>query len=350
MNALLKALAGKLRRRFRPSSKLEYSDRLENELAFYKDCPDVHELPDIFHYWSNKYLAPDMYRFGFSSPNEFFAHYILQSLSTLNHQVTHILSIGSGNCDLELAIAKELVEQGYKDFIFECLDINENMLERGREAAEEAGLIKHFLYTRGDFNKWAPARKYGVVLANQSLHHVTNLEGLFDSVRLALESDGLFLISDMIGRNGHMRWPEAMERLQPFWDELPKDYRNNRLMDRYEQQYINHDCSTQGFEGIRAQDILPLLLERFKFQFFFPYGNMIFVFIDRPFGHNFDADAEWDRDFIDRVHASDEAGFLSGGLKPTSMLAVLTTSETTTLLRHPELSPEHCVRNPQETS
>ena len=37
----------------------QYSDRLKREQAFYKDCLEVHELPDIFHYWSNKYLAPD---------------------------------------------------------------------------------------------------------------------------------------------------------------------------------------------------------------------------------------------------------------------------------------------------
>ena len=141
-----------------------------------------------------------------------------------------------------------------------------------------------------------------------------------------------------------MRWPEALEELQPFWNELPKDYRNNQQQKRYEEQYINYDCSGHGFEGVRAQDILPLLSERFNFNFFYPYGNMIFVFIDRPFGHNFNANADWDKDFIDRVHARDEACLISGELKPTSMLAVLTKSATEVVLRHPALNPQHCVR------
>jgi len=68
------------------------------------------------------------------------------------------------------------------------------------------------------------------------------------------------------------------------------------------------------------------------------------VFIDRPFGHNFDAAAEWDKDFIDRVHERDEAGLISAELKPTSMLAVLSCGESETQLRHPMLSPQHCVR------
>jgi hypothetical protein len=46
-------------------------------------------------------------------------------------------------------------------------------------------------------------------------------------------------------------------------------------------------------------------------------------FVDRSFGHNFDVDDEWDRAFIDEVHARDEAGFAQGTLTPTHMFAVL---------------------------
>ena len=326
----------------------EYEKKLQNEQDFYKDVTDVHDLPDIFHYWSNKYLAPGMKPFGFTNPNDFFVHYIKEYLAKQDQGSVHILSIGSGNCDLELEISRKLSNSGLTDFVIECLDLNEDMLQRGQDAANDAGVGDHFLFTRGDFNKWNPTTHYGIVLANQSLHHVLNLEGLFDSVKQSLEPDGLFLISDMIGRNGHMRWPEALERLKPFWDELPDEHRYNRLMQRHEEQYINHDCSTEGFEGIRAQDILPLLLERFNFNFFFPFANMVFAFIDRPFGHNFDASADWDRDFIDRVHAIDEACFISGELKPTSMLAVLTNEKSETVVRHPVLTPEHCVRLPTD--
>lgn len=330
---------------FSKESLSEYEKKLQNEQIFYKDCPLVHDLPDIFHYWSNKYLAPEMERFGFTNPDDFFAYYSKEYLSMPNRGFCRILSIGSGNCDLELSLCKELVSRGYGDFTIECLDINKDMLGRGSDAANNAGLGDYFLFTHGDFNNWNPTTSYGIVVSNQALHHVLNLEGLFDSVKQSLEPDGLFLISDMIGRNGHMRWPEAMERLKPFWDELPDSYRYNHLMKRHEQQYINHDCSIECFEGIRAQDILPLLLERFNFDFFFPFGNLIFVFIDRPFGHNFDEDANWDRDFIDRVHAKDEAYLVSGELKPTSMLAVLTRNQSATVLRHPILTPQHCVRS-----
>jgi SAM-dependent methyltransferase len=198
-----------------------------------------------------------------------------------------------------------------------------------------------------DFNKWSPPERdaYDIVIANQCLHHVLDLEHLFEAIHQGLKMDGRFLTSDMIGRNGHQRWPEAMEGLKPFWDELPERYRFNQLLQRYEHEYINHDCSSDGFEGIRAQDILPLLIERFGFELFVPYANIVMVFIDRPFGHNFDASAEWDRDFIDRVHRRDEEAIFSGEWKPTSMLAVLRKSKVENCqLVDPRLTPEFCVR------
>lgn len=328
------------------SHSFEYNKKMQSEKSFFKECTEVHNLPDIFHYWSNKFLAPDMCRFGFSNPEEFFAHNIKCFMAERIHQKIHIVSIGSGNCDLEVKISQKLVQWGFENFVFECVDINKDMLKRGSKAANDAGLADSFLFSQGDFNNWRPAGQYEIIMANQSLHHVLNLEDLFDSIKKSLQPEGLFLVSDMIGRNGHMRWPEAIEELRPFWNELPKNYRHNRLLNRYEEQYINHDCSTHGFEGIRAQDILPLLTEHFSFKFFYPFGNLIFVFIDRPFGHGFNANAQWDRDFIDRVHARDEACMISGELKPTSMLAVLTRNESETVLRHPALTPQHCLRSP----
>jgi hypothetical protein len=175
---------------------------------------------------------------------------------------------------------------------------------------------------------------------------VLNLEGLFDEVVRSTHPQGYFVVSDIIGRNGHQRWPEALSALHGFWRELPKPYRYNRLLKRHEELYDNWDCSTEGFEGIRAQDILPLLLKRFQFYKFIGFGNIIDPLIDRAFGHNFDSHGEWDRDFIDRVHAFDESGFADGSLKPTHMFAVMSLSEPPARHYSRGLSPDFSVRDP----
>jgi SAM-dependent methyltransferase len=323
----------------------EYLERVRSEQAYFAGCENVHELPDIFHYWSNKYLAPAFQSHGFSSPNDFFEHHLKASCQANAPRRVRAISIGSGNCDLESAIAGHLLVHGIDNFLISCLDINADMIARGKALAESQGVAAHIDFICDDFNTWSGGKgEYDLVMANQSLHHVLQLEHLLDAIHDSLADDGLFVISDMIGRNGHMRWPEALDAMQPFWEEMPSGYRYNHLMQRQEETFINHDCSTSGFEGIRAQDILPLLCERFGFRFFFPFGNIIFPFIDRAFGHNFQHENDWDRDFIDRVHESDESGILSGRLTPTSLLAIAVKEQPYPILRDPGLTPRACIR------
>ena len=303
----------------------DYAARLTSELETYRDCIDVNDLPQIFHYWSNKYLRPQLEAFGFSNPDEFFVHYLTAAHAKARaaNRPARFASLGCGNCDTEVRVASMLVARGIDTFTIDCVDINDTMLARGRQLAAEAGVSAQIDAARGDFNSWRPSTRYDAVLANQSLHHVVNLEGLFAAIDAALQPQGRFVTSDMIGRNGHMRWPEAMAIVHEYWRELPREYRWNVQLRRHEELLEDWDCSMSGFEGIRAQDILPLLLAHFDFELFIGYGNLVDPFIDRSFGPHFDAGAEWDRTFIDRVHARDETEILAGRITPTHMMAVM---------------------------
>jgi len=233
---------------------------------------------------------------------------------------------------------------GHEEFTIECLDMNPHMLERGRVMAAEYGVSNHLVFTQADFNDWSPTLRYAGIMANQSLHHVMNLEGLFDTVASAMGPGALFITHDIIGRNGHMRWPEALAEVQRFWQEMPPEYRYNHLLKRHEDTYINWDCSSESFEGIRAQDILPLLLQRFGFELFIGFANIIDVFIDRAFGHNFDENGKWDRHFIDRIHACDEEAMRAGTIKPTHMLAVMGVNRDAACKCSRGITPEMSVR------
>ena len=146
----------------------------------------------------------------------------------------------------------------------------------------------------GEGDAWTELiERYDVVMANQSLHHVVELEHLFDAIASAIGDQGIFITSDMIGRNGHQRWPEALAMLQEFWRELPESHRYNLQLRRQEHEFMNWDCSVEGFEGVRAQDILPLLIDRFGFRFFLAFGNLVTPIVDRSFG--------W---YLDQAHPS----------------------------------------------
>ena len=143
-----------------------------------------------------------------------------------------------------------------------------------------------------------------------------------------------------------MRWPEALEVFNMLWGELPERYKYNHLLKRTEIVYENWDCSKEGFEGIRAQDILPLLIKKFHFELFVGFANIIDIFIDRCFGHNFDPASPSDLAFIDKVHTIDEDHLRKGAIKPTHMTAALMKAPPKKMKTHLHLTPEFCVRRP----
>lgn len=117
-----------------------------------------------------------------------------------------------------------------------------------------------------------------------------------------------------------MRWPEVLEIIEALWQLLPEEKRYNHQFHRMEPTFLNFDCSGEGFEGVQAQEILPLMLKFFRFQKFLGYGGLIDIFIDRAFGHNFSTENEWGRDLIDFVHILNERLIDCGIIKPTMML------------------------------
>jgi SAM-dependent methyltransferase len=325
---------------------LNYQQVLAREKDIFENCLDVHDLPEIYHYWSCRFLRPKLLPFGFDSANAMFAKYLEEQCLEATGGPKRFVSLGSGNCELEIELARKLNSCGHEAFIIDCVELNPAMLARGRAAATAAGVADHLEFSESDLNSWSPACDYDAVFANQSLHHVVNLEGLFEEVRRSLKARGSFIIADIIGRNGHLRWPEALQIVHEFWRKLPPSYRYNPRMRRYEELFEDWDCSVEGFEGIRAQDILPLLLREFHFRLFVPFGNIIDPFVDRSFGPHFDPTAQWDRAFIDEVHQRDEAEIFSGALTPTHILAVVTNDHNVVPVFPGNLSPGFCVRMP----
>ncbi len=332
------------------SEIVSYQEKLDQERAVYAHVENVHELPEIFHYWSNRYLKPKLESLGFNSPEDLFLTQASEALRDRGGAGLRILSVGAGNGGLEIAILDRLRAEGGRDLHCDCLELNPAMIERGRRAAEAKSLSREIQFIQADFNDWrAEGRCYHLVIANQSLHHVLALEHLLAEIRKCLAPDGRLVVSDMIGRNGHQRWPEALEEIWSFWRELPPAYRYNHIWGTYEDLYVDRDCSQIGFEGVRAQDILPLLLRNFHFEVFLPFANVIDPFLDRAFGPNFNAASFTDREFIDRIHARDEEGIRRGEWPPTHLLAVLRTAPTGALLSHAGLTPEHCLRRGTKT-
>ncbi len=320
-----------------------YDERVAREIQTFSNQLDVHQLPRIFHYWSHTYLRPILMEFGYAHPEDAFVQEIARVYQTRGRRL-RIISLGAGSGDAEVRVAAALRQQGIHDFLIECVDINPTMAPRCAQLAAAADVSAQVIGKRGDFNRWLPDGEYDVVIANQSLHHVLELEHLLDAIRTGIGAEGVFMTCDMVGRNGHMRWPELMPDVRRFWDELAPAKRYNQQLRRMEMEFSDWDCAVEGFEGVRAQEVLPLLVERFAFDTFVAWGNLTDIFIDRSFGHNLNPDDPADIDFIDRVHARDEQALLSGEWKPTHIFAVMRRDAMQPTRYWRNLSPEFSVR------
>lgn len=308
---------------FSLSDKKSHDVRLREQIAQYADVENMHsQLSDVFGYWQQKYFKPRFMEVtGCKNHINLYAKTFIDRINLTGNN--RIASLGSGDGAVELNVAQAMMALGKTDFEFHLIELSPIQNARAVSNAQTANLGHHFHTIEADFNQWRPETDYAGIMAHHALHHVVELENLFDSIFDGLHEEGAFATFDVIGRNGHMRWPEAYALVDKIWQMLPPEKRKHHILNRIDDHFYNHDCSTQGFEGIRAQDILPELIKRFHFDTFYSFGNLIDVFTSRGYGPNFDPRVKEDAAFIDFVEELNELLIEIGHLKPTRMCSVL---------------------------
>jgi len=322
-----------------------YRDRVQSQIDQYKDVEEIHDLPEIFDYWSPKYLLPKVSGiFGCSSRAEIFSNALIGERRNNNSPLV-FASLGAGDCSIEIEIAQAILKSGVRDFRMDCFELSPLLLERAASSIENAELTNNLKPARCDVNEQHIHDHYDGVMAHFSLHHFVELERIFDNVKKMLRPKANFVIADAIGRNGHMRWPETLRLIQLIWHTLPDEKKFNRQFQAQWDDYVNWDCSGEGFEGIRAQDILPLIVERFHFSHFAVAGGLVDPFIDRGIGPNFDIKNKRDLAFIDAMQYLNQLLLEAGVIKPTMMFASVR-NEPCDCKHEKNLTPAFCVRVP----
>src|ERR1700689_2674534 len=101
----------------------DYAARLAAENRLNRDDIDVHNLPEIFHYWSNRYIRPKLEAFGFSTPEAMFRKYVAEQFERQRGHFKRFVSFGSGNCNMEIELALDLRAHAHSDFVIDCVDL-----------------------------------------------------------------------------------------------------------------------------------------------------------------------------------------------------------------------------------
>ena len=196
------------------TADIDYQARVEQQIAQYS-AAEIHDVPPIHAYWSDTHIRPRLNSvMGVDTVLDFYVEHIRQRAVQAPHQVPRILSIGAGDAELEIQIAQRLVATGLTVFRLDCLELSPILIERANDRIHEAGLAGHVAMVRSDLNSWSHAGSLGdaftAVIANHILHHIVELELLFDNVSAAIGDTGVFLTADMIGRNGPCAGPRRL--------------------------------------------------------------------------------------------------------------------------------------------
>jgi SAM-dependent methyltransferase len=210
-----------------------------------------------------------------------------------NRSFTKVLSIGSGTCAVEMEIAHQLES----DYVIDCLDLNEKLINWATSTAKQKGLNLNPLV--GDLNTLNIEEGYDLIIAMSCLHHFVELEELFKKVNLALKQDAEFITYEPVCRSGMFLFKRQRLLLAILFLLLPKrfrinhqDYPGQKPVNRF---YNEYDRSGWTFECIRSGDIPALLKANFKVKHYGRGMTFLRRVSDSLYGPNYDWTKRTDR-------------------------------------------------------
>ena len=272
--------------------------------------------------WRNvEFLGPMVEQaFGAADLHSAYARTIAEAIARTGNPTVY--SLGCGEGAEELTVLRRADALGLPPFRIIGLELSPITGARAMAAAAAAGMADRLVIENCDLNTGLPGHApIGAVMAHHTLHHIVGLEGLFDSIATRLEDEGSFVTFDMIGRNGHRRWPEVMGLIRRLWPMLPADRQYDHIFARPMPRFQDWDCAIQGFEGVRAQDILRLIAERFDAARFVAWGGLSETFLNYRTAPSFDPADATDRIFLSRIQQLESALLEARCTTPTEMAA-----------------------------
>ena len=221
-----------------------------------------------------------------------------------------ILSLGSGYCGMELELAKGLAS----NYSITCTDVNEVLFEEAKRRAQQDNLSMVFRMEDLNFIR-IPEQEFDLIVAHASLHHVINLEHLFDQIAKGLTPRGIFHLVEVTGMNRKLIWDENERFANALLDLVPaRITRNLRLGITFE---------TEGMEGVRQQEIPELLHQRFQPLFELRHGAFIrFICTHPELGKYFDPADDEARRYLDFLIDCDEVAVKRKVLRPLELWGV----------------------------
>ncbi|MCE2750147.1 MAG: class I SAM-dependent methyltransferase [Rhodobacter sp.] len=295
--------------------------RMDREIANFEGQAALHQHGAAFHYRNEHFVGPAIASvFGLNDVAGVYAESIARAIARSG--LGHAISLGCGDGSQEIAVLRRADALGLPPFRIIGVDVAPGVVTRANEAASSAGLADRLTAVVADANGGLPGDgPIAAIMVHHALHHFVALESLLDGVAARLHPEGAFVTFDMIGRNGHMRWPEVRPLVRRLWAMLPREKRYDHYFHRDMPFFQDWDCAIEGFEGVRAQDILGVIATRFRAGRFVAWGGLSEVFVNPRMAANLDIKLPADTVFLTAVMQLEQRLLESRRTTPTEMVA-----------------------------
>jgi len=230
-------------------------------------------------------------------------------------RVDRVLVLGAGSGWLERALAE-------KDGIgsITACDFAKATLAAAETAARLAGLDQiRYLVTNLETDA-LPEGPFDAILANDVLHHITDLEGIYARIHEALAPEGKFLFNEYVGPNRFQYSDARMAlinryfrlvpdhlRFQPYWNGL---FWSRPRVDAA--SLIAEDPT----EAVRSEEVLPLARRFFDIEAEYPYGGGLLNPLLYEIITNFDEQNPYDRRLLQLFCEAEDRLTRAGAIEP----------------------------------
>ena len=135
-------------------------------------------------------------------------------------------------------------------------------------------------------------------------------------IELLVPSGEFWIIGEAIGRNGNQLWPEALDAANRIFSSLPERFRRNALTRKVDSTVPETDFGANSFEGIRSEEIEPLLLRYFDPVEIWRRNCFLWRLVNPVYFPNYDLNSEEDRYVVLSLVAAEYNLWKKGG-RPT---------------------------------
>ena len=192
-----------------------------------------------------------------------------------NLPVERALTLGCGRGELERGLSK----YGFAR-IHEAVDITESAVRLAEQAAATES-FNHIRYAVADLNTiQLEPRAYDVIFGISSIHHVEELEHLFDQTREALRPGGYLFLDEYIGPTRFQWTEDQLKLMNEQLETLPTHLRRTvsepaRFKQSVERRSLEFMKQSDPSEAVRSSDIVPMLSQHFQILEFMGYGGSL---------------------------------------------------------------------------